>query len=509
MSNFVASARPGRSRWLWPGLPLALIVLFRLWSLQAGGALSFPDEERHLKSVEAVRALLAGNLEQACLHLANTQGRPADALLRLPVAAAQVALERGWQLPATAPGSLLLPQLMNWLVLLLNMGLLWQLARRWLPAAGATTALVVYSALSSTQLYVRHLLPYDTALGVTLLALVLLSGPRALRCSPGRNGLLAGVLGLLAFGIYPGYYMAPLLPAALLALMVPRSRWLAAAAGFGAGAAGVIVPLELLTRYGHISYLRTLQHLPATVTQGEFAESFSFVPRYLWEVEGSTGLLLLLGMLPGVWALLTRHPTPVARVVALVPGAAWLLHASLGYVAHHLVFYGRLVHFFLPFLALYAATALQLLRLRWLYYAATAAISSVALGGLLRFAPAYLALAYPRDVLAAHPAAATTPLRYLNEGGLNATLNYRVPPRPPDRYTAAPPDSLLLLNCTFLYPLLRPGCYPISLPAGYRLAFDGPHFLTLPAYGFEGFTPSMRTQLRQCRFRCRVYEKVK
>ncbi|MBX0288993.1 hypothetical protein K3G63_01000 [Hymenobacter sp. HSC-4F20] len=507
MPKFFAPTCPVRSWLLWPGLPLALILAFRLWALQAGGALSFPDEERHLKSIEAVRALLAGNPEQASLHLANTQGRPADALLRLPVAAAQVALERTGQLPVTSPDSLLLPQLMNWLVLLLNMVLLWRLARRWLPTSGAATVLLVYSALGSTNLYVRHLLPYDTALGVTLLALVLLSGPGALQRGPGHNGLWAGALGLLAFGIYPGYYMAPLLPATLLALTTSRGQWRNAAVGLGAGAVGVILPLELLTRYGHISYLRTLQHLSATVTQGEFAESFSFVPRYLWEVEGASGILLLLGLLPGVVALLTRHAAPVARVVALIPVAAWLLHASLGYFAHHLVFYGRLVHFFLPFLALYTGTALHLLRPRWLYLTATAVVGSVALIGLLRFAPAYLALAYPRDVLAAHPATSTAPLRYLNEGGLNATLNYRVPPRQPATSTTAPSDALVLLNCTFLYPLLRAGCHPISPPAGYRLTFDGPHFLTLPAYGFEGFTPPMRTRLRQCRFRCRVYEK--
>ncbi|MBB6061021.1 hypothetical protein HNQ93_003897 [Hymenobacter luteus] len=508
MPNVFAPARFGRGWWLWPGLPLLVILLIRLGALQAGGALAFPDEERHLKSVEAVEAIFRGDVERLCLHLANTQGRPADALLRLPVALVQVGLHRFWQIPPASPTSLLVPQLLNWVVLLLNMALLWRLARRWLPAATASVVLVVYSALSSTQLYVRHLLPYDTALGVVLLALVLLSAPAAAVRSPWRSGLLAGGLGLLAFAVYPGYYFAPLLPGALLLASLPLAAWKRALLGFGTGAGVVVVPLEVLTRFGHISYLRTLQHLPATVIQGDFSEGFSFLPRYLWQVEGLTGALLLLAALPGLWALLFRYARPVTRVVAAVPIAAWLGHACLGYFAHTLVFYGRIAHFFLPFLALYAGSALQLIRPRRLQQLTAAGLVAAAFWGLARFVPTYFALAYPRDVLAAYPGVAPGRLRYLNEGGLNATLNYAVPPGRPQTGSALP-DSLVLVNCTFLYPLLSPDCQPVRLPAAHQPVLDAPHFLTLPAYGFEGFSPAMREQLQRCGFRCRVYKVVK
>ena len=492
------------SRWVWPGLPLLLILLGRLGALAAGGALAFPDEERYLKSVEAVEALRHGHLEQACLHLADTQGRPADALLRLPVAALQVAGRHWAQVPTTAPASLLLPQLLNWMVLALNMLLLWQLARRWLPIAAADTALVAYSALASTQLYLRHLLPFDMALGVALLALVLLSGPGAALRSPGRAGLLAGGLGALAFAVYPGYYFAPLLPAALL-LARPARQWLAAGRGAVLGVGLVIIPLEILTRFGHISYLRSLQQLSGTITQGDFAEGFSFVPRYLWEVEGVVGIGLLLLALPGLGLLLARPWPPVARVVVAVPAGAWLLHASFVYWGHQFVFYGRTAHFFLPFLVLAAATAVQALPSRW--RRAVAVTSSVAvLLSLGQFARTYAALAYPLDVLAAYPAPPGTPLRYVNEGGVGRALNYAPPPHQP-RSAVAAADSLLLVNFTYLYPLTGSSCqlFPPA-PAGYRLTYAAPHFLTLPAYGFEGFAPAGRAQLRRCRFQCRVYQ---
>ncbi|UOQ77833.1 hypothetical protein MUN84_04015 [Hymenobacter sp. 5516J-16] len=229
---------------------------------------------------------------------------------------------------------------------------------------------------------------------------------------------MAGTLGVLAFAVYPGYYFAPLLPGAMALASTRRTQWKRAALGFLAGAGLVVAPLEILTRVGHISYLRTLQHLPATVNQGDFGEGFSFLPRYLWQVEGPTGGLLLLLALPGLWALLTKHPAPLTRVVALAPLVAWLGHASLVFFAHQLVFYGRLVHFFLPFLVLYAGTALHLLRPGLLRRAATILLVGAALVHLGRFGRAYLALAYPRDVLAAYHLPPTAPLRYLNEGGV-------------------------------------------------------------------------------------------
>ncbi|WP_188558265.1 hypothetical protein [Hymenobacter glacieicola] len=505
MPNVFALGRVAKGRWLWPGLPLLLLLAGRLWALTAGGALAFPDEERHLKSVEAVEALLAGHVEQACLHLANTQGRPADALLRLPVAAAQVALQHCWHLPPTSPASLVLPQLFGWLVLALNMVLLWRLARRWLPVSASDVVVVVYAALASSQLYVRHLFPYDTSLGLVLLALVLLSSPAAAPRSPGRQGLLAGTLGLLAFAVYPGYYFAPLLPAALALASTTRAQCKQVVLGWLAGAGLVVIPLEILTRAGHISYLRTLQHLPATVNQGDFGEGFSFLPRYLWQVEGLTGALLLLAVLPGLWLLLTKHNTPLTRVVALAPVAAWLGHAGLVFFAHQLVFYGRLIHFFLPFLVLYAGTALHLLRPYWLRHAAMVLLVGATLVNLGLFGRAYLALAYPRDVLAAQHLPPTAFLRYLNAGAVGPVLNYKVPPQVVAPSPATRPDTLLVVNFTFLYPLLSSSCQPVAVPASYYRLLDAPHFLTLPAYGFEGFTPAMRTQLQACNFRCQIY----
>jgi hypothetical protein len=38
-----------------------------------------------------------------------------------------------------------------------------------------------------------------------------------------------------------------------------------------------------------------------------------------------------------------------------------------------------------------------------------------------------------------------------------------------------------------------------------KLLFDGPHFMTLPAYGFEGLGPEDRLRMREMDYRVRVW----
>lgn len=481
---------------------LVLLLLARLMLLFNGGALAFPDEDRYLQSIKAVQQLAAGNLEQACLHLANTQGRPADALLRLPVAALQVAWEQLGGPPTGSPVSLRLPQAMNYLVLVINVLVLYRLARRWLTRNPALVVVVVYSAMVSSNLYVRHLLPYDMALGVVLLAVGHLTNPTTAP-RPARLGLATGLFSALAMAVYPGYYVAPLLLAGLLLERLPSRSWLRAGAAAAAGVAAIVVPLELLTRYGHISYLRTLHSVSATITQGEFDEGFTFLGQYLWQVEGTLGMVLLLLALPGAWRLTRSRSLPLsggAHTLGLFPVGLWLLHAVLVYFAHSFVFYGRIIHFFVPFLVLYAVVALSALppTARRIGLAGLSLLAVLQFG---RFLQQYQPLTYPRDILAAHRIRPTDKLLYLNESGVPHGWDFA----PPPATTTGPAGSYVLVNFTYPYWLTTTSCGYVAAPIGAKLLDEAPHFFTFPAYGFEGFNPTERAHLRTCGFRCRLY----
>jgi hypothetical protein len=289
---------------------------------------------------------------------------------------------------------------------------------------------------------------------------------------------------------------------------LPHQSWLRGIFWVAAGASLLVLPLELVTRYGHISYLRTLQTLAPSITQGDFQEGFSFSGSYLWQIEGILGVVLVLLALPGMVLLSRSRPTEnksVLRVFALAPLALWLLHASLAYFAHKFVFYGRILHFFLPFLVLYAITALASLSISARRISQVAVIS-IALLGFSRFLLSYWPLAYPRDVLATLAIQPTDHLTYQNEGGLGHSWDFSRPPSLA-RPVVPAPDSLLVVNFTYPYPLPLTSYEAIPAPLGARLLFTGPHFLTFVAYAFEGFTPAERQHLRSCNFQCRVYQK--
>jgi hypothetical protein len=507
MSDFLAIPARLFRRSLVPMLLglLALVLLARLTLLANGGALAFPDEDRYLQSRKVVQQLAAGNPEQACLHLANTQGRPVDALLRLPVAALQVAWEQLGGPPTVSPVSLRLPQAMNYLLLLGNTLLLYRLARRWLATPAALLAVQVYAALVSSSLYVRHLLPYDMALGGLLLALGHLTHPQ-LALRPFRLGFVTGLLSLLVLGIYPGYYFAPMLLGGVLLERLPRQSWRQAILAGALGAAVVVVPLELLTRYGHISYLRTLQSVSGTITQGDFNEGFTFLGQYLWQVEGLTGLGLLLLALPGAWLVARSRNQPKTLglcTLGLFPVALWLLHAVLVYFAHSFVFYGRIIHFFVPFLVLYAVTALMALpaTARRIGLTTLALITLVQFGHFLQ---QYQPLTYPRDILAAYSMQPTDSLQYLNESAVPHGWDFAPPPLGPAG-TARAPRAFTLVNFTYPFWLSTDSCGFVAPPAKDGLLFDKPHFFSFPAYGFEGFNPAERAHLLTCGFRFRLY----
>ena len=48
------------------------------------------------------------------------------------------------------------------------------------------------------------------------------------------------------------------------------------------------------------------------------------------------------------------------------------------------------------------------------------------------------------------------------------------------------------------------GRFYVDAP-GYRQIFDGPHWLTYPAYGYEGFAPDARAEITRGGYRVQAY----
>ncbi|MGI4862342.1 MAG: hypothetical protein ACRYFZ_00350 [Janthinobacterium lividum] len=507
---------------VWAGL-----LLLRLALLGRGTLVDY-DERRYFQSFEALKAAAHGDWQACAYALSMVDARPVDALWRCLPAAGQLLLARytGWDIYAFP--SLLLPTLLNWAATAL---VAWfflrvcQLLFASIPAAKqwALVAAVLYASLVNTSIYVRHVLPYDAALllFMWLFYWVLCKPARPSSWFWGKLGVGAGLLWLC----YPGYYAGPvLLVLPLLNWQRPLSWVLAHLGQLVALGVGFILPLaaaEALSRFGGAPPFWAVSYdLSLHILQGDPAEGYTFWLKYLWQVEGTLGMVLVALLLLAGWQAGQRiGRTGLAALVPhtqyqkLMVGALllFLVHATAAAVGHRIVWYGRLLHLYMPFLVLAGVHALATSRQQG--RAALLALASCAVGvvSYILFFVSYQRIAYPTDTIVAYhlnclPA---RQLRYCEEVRVPAGLRFLAQgPRAaaPVQCSPQPVDSLtILVNFALLYPpnAATRTVVPSFGPAA-RVVFDGPHYRAFPAYDFEGLTPAERAETRRRRYRLRV-----
>ncbi|MBF9143454.1 glycosyltransferase family 39 protein [Hymenobacter properus] len=503
--------RLGRpQRWaLLVGLAVTLIRL----SLVGKGTMAFIDERRYITAMLGLRELCAGH-GLAFLQAIHSMGaRPGDGLWRVIPGLGQAALLLGFGLNPNAPPSLQVPQAFNVLVISLNALLLYKIYRRFLGVGLALLGVALYSSLVNTNVYLRHLLPYDHALFFFLWALwLLLVTPQNGRL---RRYVLVGVLASISYAVYPGYFMGP-----ALLLMVgatrpfgqqarpAQPRHLGAVFGQLLGLLGVLAFLELTARAAGTSYFASSRYIAGTILQGSFAEGFSFIGQYYWEVEKwlGAGLLLLFGagllmcgrVLPAFFSSADRTSAASIEVRTLVVGAfaTWLGYACLVALGHQLVFYGRILHFFAPFVVLGALVALQATAARPLLARCMVGVGlGVAAVSFADFVRAYRQVDYPCDFVYRHGILDVRQIAAIQTNACEQNvLTYRLfgpairnqPTRPTPRYR--------LVNFAYLYPLT---CYrPVALHTG-RVVAATPYFMKYTPYQFEGHSKAEREMVRQ------------
>lgn len=518
--NSVLTARLLRATWV--GL-----LLLRL-ALLGRGALVDYDERRYFQSFEALRAAAHGNWRACAYALSIVDARPLDALWRCLPAAGQLLLARyaGWDI-YTYP-SLLLPTLLNWVATVLAAWFFLRICQRLLastPAARqwALVAAVLYASLVNTNLYVRHVLPYDGALALFLglLYWVLRQPAKPSGWFWTKLGAGAGLLWLF----YPGYYAGPVLLVLPLFDWQRPLRWvvahLAQLVALGVGFALTLAAAEALSRLGGAPPFWVVSYdLSLHILQGDPAEGYTFWLKYLWQVEGVLGMVLLtllllafvqVGQRIGCEGMASSIPhTPRQRVLAAAL-LLFLVHATAAAVGHRMVWYGRLLHLYVPFLVLAGVAALA-------SSAPHRRAAGLALGGCavgvvsyILFFINYQQVFYPPDVIATYHlnCLSASQLRYYEEvhgpsglpfpaRGARSAASVQCPP--------ASPDSLsILLNFAPLYPLTAATLTKVpGFGLEARVLFDGPHYASFPAYSFEGLTPGERAETHRRRFRLRV-----
>ena len=488
---------------------LILTAIYR-FSLLGHGALAFVDETFYFTSVKALQSLSAGDVRGAIADIAMSRGRNGAAIVEMPVAALQ-AIPARFGVPASNLRSLLIPTTCNVLVTLLSLFLVFRIG---MILSGdelaALAGAAAYAFLVNSNVYVRHVLPYDWALSAGLLALWLsLTRPRT-------NGLavVTGALTGVVLTIYTGYYpLCGVLGVAILwdtwANATSRRDAVRFAILFALSSAAVVLAMELLFRAGGLSYIDSLRGVRRDIVFTSYDDGWVFLVNYLLDVERLSGLVLILGSFVYAWRLLLRIRRGVLRPIdrLMLPAvAAWAVQATSSIHLNAIPLFGRLIHPWMPFLAWMLADALT--------YAPASqrrnAFGGVAAAVAISWAAAawqYVPLRYPADVLYGMGIDTTKLSADQKLCELYPGTSY-TSPGPIDRVTNAPytdDSNYLLLNfCQALPEVPRPR-QTAAIPANATRLFDGPHWMSFPAYAYEGLIKADREAMRRENYRMQVY----
>lgn len=457
------------------GALLALLlaaVLLRFVLVAGGGQFYWPDEARF----DRARALVAAVRAQAF-------GTALDTLVRYPdhngftlVAALPAALESAVPALGVRAATLLLAG-----ASLVSIGLTYGIAQR--AGAGARErqwAALLMASATTMLYYARHLLPYDSALALALLALWLGIDRRARLSRSFACGLVAG----FAFLTYNGYWLLVLTVLVLHALLHPRAAGRVAARWIVAGLAALLLPaLTIAVSVARgMPFIESMSQFATTVTQGNFDEGWRLPWAYLWHAEHGLLLVWLLGAGVVIW--LAARGEPAARQRGLLwLGAAAGMYALLVGGANGLerfVVYGRLARQMVPFLCL--ATACAVARLGEVRARAGVAwlLGAVVLAqAAFNFAQP-LAQRFPADV---QREVLGTYGPVLQATTINGAWLAEQVPGANQRY--------VLLNTQHLYPVLGPQPAPDG-----TVLLRTTHPLQFIPYLYEGYNPEERAILR-------------
>ncbi|OGX83178.1 hypothetical protein BEN47_17730 [Hymenobacter lapidarius] len=496
-----------------------VITLVRL-SLIGKGTMAFVDEQRYVTAMLGLRALGEGHVQESLQAINSMGARPGDGLWRAIPGLGQAALLLLFKLNPNSPPSLQVPQAFNVLIMSLNALLLYRIYRRFFSANIALVGIALYSGLVNTNVYLRHILPYDHSLFFFLLAINYLLAPAHARTT--RRHWWAGVLAGVSYAVYPGYFLGPLvlLGLALALSLAPgghegksQTERLKPVASLLAGLLAVLASFELLARLSDTSYLASSRYIATTVTQGSFDEGFSFIATYFWEVEGWFGAMLLALFVVGLflsakttWLLLVRRDykseaqLPLLALLSLA-FLGWLGYAVTVQLAHKLVFYGRIIHFFVPFIVMGSLVVLQRVAQEPILNVWLLALGILGLWRFSTFALAYRTIEYPPDVVYAHGIHDARQIAGIETTGCTQNLVYYRVFGPPirDQRTNDNP-RYRLINFAYLLPI---ACNQPRPDAGDVVAAV-PYFMRYRPYQFEGHNPDERTLLQNQSFDFRI-----
>ncbi len=474
---------------------LGLVGLWRL-TILPGGYFYIQDELRYRYSLALVRELASGNLIEAIKQLFqfNLYARPGMVLVHLPTAIMQAVIFLILGIKTETPNSFFWVKVVHWGISLILLSQIFQLYNRYLkPFLAAFTGLVIYALLINSNFYLRHILPYDFVLLVFFLALNWYLKNYLVIFSE-RLSWLMGIIGGIIFSVYPPYFLLSIILGTMTSFL-PLKKWFVRGLMFASGVAIVITGWEILSRLLGESYWQDLIYTSSRAILGDPNETFVFLYKYLWIVEGAIGKVIV--MLFSLFVVLKVIKNKLEPELDLLIGSAFAtygLYAINGPLGGK-VYYGRIIHIFFPFIILGAIKALTMIVKGKKIFLALLGLTTFSLISTLIWYPKFIKIRYPRDIL----------FHYC-QNNCSQITKFIKENQPLVSQEIISPDNPKLLAVNFLVPYpLEDIKYPIVPPDGAKLLLGASHPLNFTAYQFEWLSSRDRNIINQHHFELKLY----
>lgn len=503
-------------------LLLGIIIILTLSKLllAGDGFLAFPDEQRYMASGHVLESLSHFNITEAAANLNKTQGRPGETLIKTIPSALQFISAELFGLETYERQNSYLLFLFNFIIYCFVLKYIYKIAYTIL--ADKTTALlsvIIYCCLVNSYIYLRHTLPYDSSLLILLFTLFNIIKTTQNNSFTYKKSFLLGLTAFFGYVVYPGYIL--LFGVLFLMFVINNSKIESVKKRskhsiiYILGCITCLAIFEGIARIGSTSYIQDSITLSKTITQGAFEEGYTFLFKYLYNVEQIGGMLIILGLISyiliTIYSVINKKKFTSLNYLFIITCVLFLFYASLGYFFYKMVWYGRLLHqffFLLPIVTTYSITYLYKkpkYKVIVTYTLAAVFITSF----LINFISYKTQYAYPRDI-------AWRLIEKDNNIEVKGYCEYKKPIRDMldyihEKHSHEKVNKIYTItNSCYYYPVDDINYYEGFIPEkGMKLICSKLYFHNYIGYIYEGCDILERETYKKIDFKIKVYEENK
>jgi hypothetical protein len=503
---------------------IVLLTVIKL-SLIGTGFLAFPDEFRYAFSRQALRDLSELKIRPAINDIFSTQARPADVILKTIPNAIQFVTAKIFKLNYYESNNSYPLFIFNFFIYCFILIVHFKFSKLVLKDSFlALISVVLFSSLTNSYLYLRHALAFDTSLLIFYLIIY-----RTVKYTEEdglsfRKCFLLGFFSFFGYLVYPGYF--PLFIVGLFLIFFNNLtkkdfiKKIYYSGYYFFGGIFCLIIFEIMSRLGGRSYILDALIASRVVTQGSSEESFTFIIKYLFAVEGLTGIILIISLTLFCFIILNQIISKTFRqhslimLLGIVIIGLFLAYAGVGYFLSNLILMGRSLHQYFPFICIFSLFSINKILIK-ITSKNELILFIISIVFMINFGVNFIhynSFSYPRDI--AWKLSKTINLEDI-ENVCEYDDSWSVMPSK-NEYTNSDIHTIinsqfhniLVTNCCYIYPVNDLTKYHLFYPKdNYTLMESKPHFINFKPYQYEGYSIVERHNIDKINLQIKLFSK--